>query len=1018
MRARLLAVVGGVAVAGIAACSVAERDTGTGRSAILDGTADTTDLPHANAVVFVTNDASPTTASILGKCSGTLIAPNVVLTAKHCLEGTPEYPGGVGEHPYVAVGTVNQWKDRPLVRSRLSTKKTTTNVTSLEAPLAMDLALVILDPVGLDEDVARLGISGSTWERIFQMDSLASRWRRPTFEANYTPPSLAFTYTIPPNRGVAGWGRAGSTQDPAGWQRSRLVGTQAPTGLFSLSIQAQYGLFLEHFTGTGPDAAVAQTEGGDSGGPLFLQQSDGFRDVKGVIHGTYDNSGQRHYAFVDITTPENVAWIKSNARDASHDGQPNWLNKHAVPLVNGVADWWYGEVEYYGPRDVVNDADGDHWRDDKDNCPNTWNPAQTDTDDDGIGDACTPGNCTCDTLGDVDGDGWCTVGCYTTIPGPRFDNCPKDFNPWQENCNLNAERARQSMPFGDVCDPVPCPASNADEVAEETETCKPNPDDGCTLVSTHPDIATVAIGAHYATSLNLGVHKAGDPQLGAFKSVRDVNTKGRYCNASISPPIDCLAAQVVGDGFLVGDDTDRNLAWHKITLGYQFGLNPPQPLPYGTDWTLDYDGTPSTTHWTYALDVTRWFQGTAWIAGATTDCDKKSALTCTPGGALWLHSDSPVGSAPQFASVDGVQVGVHGEQLSNNYFPTSVEAGLKYCYAHLPFALSYTPPPAPKLQAEGSGAVLVQSAVDLGEVLGHPRGAAEFVLPIGDGDLAVAGTRESALSSVRFNLAERSSCGPKRATPEVVVSMATHVISIPTDASSAPASPTITSEVSADGTQMTGLIQLSAGQLVRLAVAQPPGNQPNARTRFMALYSAVRGGTFVVGGEKGGEPLHDVWFAQDGEGWTELTPIQGGSLQEVLAATYGVGDGKLWVLDAPAAGATGGLVRLATLDLEKRELAVVATWSHAHTTYSYALSTDRDGGVLVQATSATSSVIAKVGASGWTRVDNEAFGLARGVAADRHGYTFLVRSGSGVRSVRHTSLTGTSASWSAMEPWF
>lgn len=82
------------------------------------------------------------------------------------------------------------------------------------------------------------------------------------------------------------------------------------------------------------------------------------------------------------------------------------------------------------------DTDGDGVPDGFDNCPTVWNPAdmkydrdnpaQTDTDGDGVGDACDP---------DLDGDG---------APN-EVDNCPWTPNPLQTDSDMDGR--------GDACDP-------------------------------------------------------------------------------------------------------------------------------------------------------------------------------------------------------------------------------------------------------------------------------------------------------------------------------------------------------------------------------------------------------------------------------------------------------------------------------------------------------------------------------------------------------------------------------------
>ncbi|MFN3199897.1 MAG: PKD domain-containing protein [Bradymonadia bacterium] len=69
------------------------------------------------------------------------------------------------------------------------------------------------------------------------------------------------------------------------------------------------------------------------------------------------------------------------------------------------------------------DADGDLVPDVEDNCPNDANLDQSDTDGDGLGDACDA--CIFDANNDVDGDGVCG----------DVDNCPRHANPGQVDDN-------------------------------------------------------------------------------------------------------------------------------------------------------------------------------------------------------------------------------------------------------------------------------------------------------------------------------------------------------------------------------------------------------------------------------------------------------------------------------------------------------------------------------------------------------------------------------------------------------
>ena len=77
--------------------------------------------------------------------------------------------------------------------------------------------------------------------------------------------------------------------------------------------------------------------------------------------------------------------------------------------------------------ETVPDGDGDGIADDDDNCPVMPNPAQVDTDGDGVGDVCDP-------LTDSDGDG----------VGDGVDNCPSTKNAGQGDVDGDGE--------GDACD--------------------------------------------------------------------------------------------------------------------------------------------------------------------------------------------------------------------------------------------------------------------------------------------------------------------------------------------------------------------------------------------------------------------------------------------------------------------------------------------------------------------------------------------------------------------------------------
>ncbi len=117
--------------------------------------------------------------------------------------------------------------------------------------------------------------------------------------------------------------------------------------------------------------------------------------------------------------------------------------------------------------DDLADFDTDLVPDSCDNCPDTANALQADADSDGIGDEC-------DTCTDTDGDGYGDPGfAANTCPE---DNCPDDNNPIQDNSDSDT--------FGDACDNCP-QVDNAnqadldiDGIGDACDTCTDSDGDG------------------------------------------------------------------------------------------------------------------------------------------------------------------------------------------------------------------------------------------------------------------------------------------------------------------------------------------------------------------------------------------------------------------------------------------------------------------------------------------------------------------------------------------------------------
>jgi len=104
-------------------------------------------------------------------------------------------------------------------------------------------------------------------------------------------------------------------------------------------------------------------------------------------------------------------------------------------------DWRNGNADIY-LYVFSADSDGDGISDDKDNCPDDYNPDQEDNELDGLGDVCDPDD---DNDGILDGD----------------DNCPFDSNSGQEDDDTDG--------IGNVCDNCP-DVSNPDQVNSDNDS--------------------------------------------------------------------------------------------------------------------------------------------------------------------------------------------------------------------------------------------------------------------------------------------------------------------------------------------------------------------------------------------------------------------------------------------------------------------------------------------------------------------------------------------------------------------
>lgn len=249
-------------------------------------------------------------------CSSTLIAPDVVALAAHCLdEESMTYGQGsytIAEMRWTRQADLTaysdfyaeekaQWPEDSVLVSDWVTHEGF-SIWALDMGLSenFDVALLFLDEPVTDVPYVRL----------------------PTAEAEQALlVEGAFV-------DVVGWGQQTATSygetPPAGTYAEKMWGT---------SVLGEVGEFEFQ---VGPDTANVRKCHGDSGGPTFQEVGDGAIRLVGITSHAYDNSDCNRTGGVDTRVSAYLDWIDAELRERCADGTRAWCEEEGIPTTDWV----------------------------------------------------------------------------------------------------------------------------------------------------------------------------------------------------------------------------------------------------------------------------------------------------------------------------------------------------------------------------------------------------------------------------------------------------------------------------------------------------------------------------------------------------------------------------------------------------------------------------------------------------------------------------------------------------------
>ncbi|MCL2825062.1 MAG: hypothetical protein FWD57_13820 [Polyangiaceae bacterium] len=412
----------------------------------------------------------------------------------------------------------------------------------------------------------------------------------------------------------------------------------------------------------GPVSARAwlRAEPGDSGGPILKVRADGKFEVIGVLNTVPVMSQYSFYAGAG-TNSERRNWVLEGVKQLSFDTDGDGvLDACDVCPLSALAST--GE-------EIDSDGDGIPNACDEFPCSPVA-PAQEnkpDQDHDGLASSCDPNAMDAKGRDPEFCKRWCAVN--------PIDNCPAHYNPGQENCNSDAERAVKATVMGNPCDPVPC--ANGEPVYTEVTTDSTEHPPSHSKVGFVNNRQLVSLDKFNVERI---VGALRDPNLDEDPTVCTVDLAYRYCHP-IEDRIPCSSDALISDGYLKIPELEEkyNSIWHVVHAGHN--VSPPEGgLPDGLpndlssearDWCpldqfggIAYDGGGYDVKWFFESDFDKWDK--RWEDGPKLVVGPKGPDQY--GGRFWFHVGTDVGlTHPDYDTHPMLDPNETPHDLANHY---------------------------------------------------------------------------------------------------------------------------------------------------------------------------------------------------------------------------------------------------------------------------------------------------------------------------------------------------------------